>query len=329
MKISALAILSACVSLSAAFQPSISRRHIAAVAVFKSSLFNSKGKYDDGEVGKGPNWIEKSFPVATNEKIDVKKVDDYNLGISGKSYKTGPLGKRMYDAMTSRRSSDMSDEVRQALSLYAMDFTSKEAARAALIQNGLSMVLLEEEEDAGMWGDIESIRLYDFKTGIAFSKLYDSLEEAVQNWTPGQQFDFVVRQVPAKIKELSVDQLVQALDPDGALRQEVSEERGLTDEKDVEEALLSIYDGCEISSLSDLANDCMVRTENAPRGATTEADAFAGDNTRGYSAINRSELEQDSDGGERHKSKCSLVAPYWAFSPATANRIADLFHYQL
>ena len=55
--------------------------------------------------------------------------------------------------------------------------------------------------------------------------LYDSLEEAVKDWEPGQSFDFVARQVPAKIRELSVDELVQALDPDGAIRQEARERK--------------------------------------------------------------------------------------------------------
>ena len=59
---------------------------------------NKKGGSEDGEVGAGPNWIERSFPVdvgaddgGTNE---LKKVEDYNLGISGVSFQTGGLSKR-------------------------------------------------------------------------------------------------------------------------------------------------------------------------------------------------------------------------------------------
>jgi hypothetical protein len=197
---------------------------------FHNGLAMSDKNYDQGEVGKGPNWIEKSFPVDTQE---VKKVDDYNLGISGEAFQTGPLSKRMFEAIVSRTALDMTDEIREAFTLYAMDFTAKEATRAALEQNGMVMVLQEEEEDQGMWGDVEAVRLYDANTGIAFSSLYDSLEEAVKDWAPGQNYDFVVRQVPAKIKELSVEELMQALDPDGNFKEEVE---ALKDEDDTADA---------------------------------------------------------------------------------------------
>ena len=194
--------------------------------IISLSLSSSPGgKYDQGEVGEGKNWIEKSFPVGTDEKVSVKKVEDYNLGISGEAFGTGPLSKRMFDTIISKTSLDMTEEILEAFRLYALDFTAKEASRAALLQNGLEMVLLGEEEDQGMWGDVEAIRLYDTETGEPSPMLYDSLEEAVKDWEPGQSFDFVARQVPAKIRELSVDELVQALDPDGAIRQEARERK--------------------------------------------------------------------------------------------------------
>jgi hypothetical protein len=264
----------------------------------------SQRNEDQGEVGKGPNWIEKSFPVETEEKINVKKVDDYNVGISGKDFQTGPLSKRMFDTIVSRTSLEMSDDIRQAFTLYAMDFTAKEATRAALKQNGLEMVLQEEEEDQGMWGDVEAVRLYDATTEEPLPKLYDSLEEAVLDWTPGQTFDFVCRQVPAKLKELSYDELVQALDPDGSLREEAKKLRGIEAEPD-EEAFLSIFDEKEVASLADLANDCVERTENAPRAAIDEGSAFAGNDSMGYRIIKRSDLLRDSindDGTENIKS---------------------------
>ena len=91
-----------------------------------TALSASDKSYGDGEVGEGDNWIEKSFPVATEEGVDIKKVEDFNLGISGESFQTGPLGKRMFEAIVSRTSLDISDEILQALTLYAMDFTAKE-----------------------------------------------------------------------------------------------------------------------------------------------------------------------------------------------------------
>ncbi|KAL3924351.1 MAG: hypothetical protein SGARI_006050, partial [Bacillariaceae sp.] len=266
-------------------------------------LSAAEKKYDQGEVGKGSNWIEKSFPVETEEKIDVKKVEDYNLGISGKDFQTGSLSKRMFETIVSRTSLEMSDEIKRAFTLYALDFTAKEAARAALKQNGLDMVLQEEEEDQGMWGDVEAVRLYDMATEAPFPRMYDSLEDAVEDWAPGQTFDFIARQVPAKVKELSMEELVQALDPEGKLREEAKEMRGGEPAVD-EEALLSIFDEGGISSLADLANDCVERTESAPRGDKDETNAYAGSDSRGYSVINRSDLLRDSinqDGTENEK----------------------------
>ena len=187
------------------------------------------------------------------------------------------------------------EEIRRAFTLYAMDFTAKEATKAALKQNGLEMALLEEEEDAGMWGDIDTIRLLDEETQEPLPGVYESTEEAIDEggWTPGQGFDFVVRQVPAKIRELSLDELLQALDPAGNLREEAKA------------ANLTLPDE-EIRSLRDLANDNVRRSEYVPRGATSEEEAFAGiDSKRGYTPISRSKLlSRNEDGTEDRKSKC-------------------------
>ena len=75
----------------------------------------------------------------------------------------------------------------------------------------------DEEEDQGMWGDVDSIRLLD-EQGNPLPEVYDSWEDVVDTWKPGQGFDFVARQVPAKMRELSLDELLQALDPKGELR---------------------------------------------------------------------------------------------------------------
>jgi len=64
---------------------------------------DSNNNNNDGEVGTGPNWIERSFPVETGvgdasplSADDVKKAEDYDLGISGVSFQTGSLSKRTY-----------------------------------------------------------------------------------------------------------------------------------------------------------------------------------------------------------------------------------------
>jgi hypothetical protein len=92
----------------------------------------AKKDYEGGEVGQGDNWIEKSFPVETEEGANIKKVDDFDLGISGKSFQTGPLSKRMFDAIVSRASIDMSDEIIEAYTIYAMDYTAKVRLQASL-----------------------------------------------------------------------------------------------------------------------------------------------------------------------------------------------------
>jgi hypothetical protein len=174
-------------------------------------LASSSNSANDGLVGSGPNWIERSFPVNTpGEQLDPKTVDDYNLGVSGAQYMVGPLSKSMYTAIVSKsRIDEVSVEIQRAYKLYSMDFTAKEAVRAALEQNGLQMVLLEEDQDEGLWGNIDSIRVYDDQGKV--SSFYDSWEDAVDHWTPGQTFDFVARQVPAKMKELSMKEVLKAL----------------------------------------------------------------------------------------------------------------------
>jgi hypothetical protein len=203
----------------------------------------------------------------------------------------------MFDAIMSKSqfAANPDEEIRRAFTLYAMDFTAKEATKAALKQNGLEMALLEEEEDAGMWGDIDTIRLLDEKTQEPLPGVYESTEEAIDagGWTPGQGFDFVVRQVPAKIRELSLDELLQALDPDGNLREEAKAANWTLPDED-------------IRSLRDLANDNMRRSEYVPRGAASEQEAFAGiDSKRGYTPISKSKLlSRNEDGTEDRKSKC-------------------------
>ena len=95
---------------------------------------------------------------------------------------------------------------------------------------------------------------------------------------------------------MSLEELVNALDPDGSLRAEAGE-----DSAPDEEALLSIFDEGDIASLSQMSSDNIQRTENAPRGATVESQAFAGLDSRGYNVLKRSDLvsaNRNQDGSE-------------------------------
>lgn len=51
---------------------------------------------------------------------------------------------------------------------------------AAKSHSGLQKVLQEEEEDWGMWGDVEAFRLYDEAKWFAFIPLYESLDDTDQ-----------------------------------------------------------------------------------------------------------------------------------------------------
>lgn len=120
-------------------------------------------------------------------------------------------------------------------------------------------------------------------------KIFDSWDEAVDHWSPGQSFDFVARQVPAKMRELSLEELLQAMDPDGSFRQQAKS------------AGISMPDET-IKSLKDMANENVRRTEMSPRDTVTEEEAFSGvTNKRGYEIINADNLtihSMNTDGTE-------------------------------
>ena len=251
-----------------------------------------KASPQGGEVGKGPNWIERSFPVDTDDSIDAKTVIDYDLGISGVNLQTGELSRRMFEVIEAKSSliKGASLEVKKGFLIYTMDFTAKEAVKAALKQNGLELALTDDEQDEGMWSDIDSIKLLDEEGTPIPGEIFDSWEEAVENWAPGQAFDFVARQVPAKMRELSLDELLQALDPNGELRDQ-AKDAGMTlpDEG--------------INSLNDMANENVRRTEMSPREVDSDDESFAGEpEKRGYQPINVSDLTKsnmEADGSEK------------------------------
>ena len=173
----------------------------------------------------------------------------------------------MYDAILSQSSFGDNPEVQRTLQIYALDFTAKEAVRAALEQNGLELVLSDTEEDVGAWSEIDAIRID--------GQLYDSWDDVVVvgndgggGWVPGTPVSFVARRVPAKLAPtVGIDQLLKALDPDGALRSE-AEEQGLELRPPLEKEPTDA-DADEVSSLAQLVTLQQRRIAAAPTAVSS------------------------------------------------------------
>jgi len=271
-----------------------------------------------GRQGDGRNWIEKSSPIGigklvegtpdvTTGETDKETDGNYDLGLNGVSFQTGELSSRMYDTLMTvamkrfpAGTTSLPSEMEDVYKLYAMDITSKEAVKAALDQNGLEIALDGEEEsneDEGMWGDIDSVQLIDPKTGkVEDDEMYDTLDDAVEqgDWEPGQPFNFVVRNVPARLKEMDISDFLSNLDPDGNLRGE-AKEKGITlpDE--------------DVASLKDLGKECDRRVNVAPFEAEDAKTAYTGDGTKGYNIMSRSDLLRDSIGADGTENGSTLM----------------------
>lgn len=256
--------------------------------------------------GRGANWVEKS---KTRKPSHNQTVDQYDLGLSGKWFQTGQLGKKLFDAIVSKTSlaGKLDDETRRTLSIYVMDSTAKQATIVALNQSGLILAPPEGHEEE--WGEIDSIRLYDFGSGYPLDTVYDRLEDAVRQWTPGQAFDFVIRNVPAKSRPPpTVEEIMDALDPNGTIRAEIKARKGEV-VLPSEEMVMSIFDDDMNGSVLDVMRDCLYRSEVTSNIHSVPQDAFAGAGTSGYNVINRKDLLRKSageDGAENNKSKFEI-----------------------
>lgn len=266
-----------------------------------------------GKRGDANNWIEKSSPIgigklsdtsASSGKKPTETDGNYDLGINGESFQTGKLSNRMHDTLMSvalKRfppgTTSLPSELDDVYKLYAMDITAKEAVKAALDQNGMELSLINEDDpqsqDEGMWGDVGSVRLYDIKTGKLEDEMYECLDDAVEkgDWIPGQSFSFIVRNVPAKLQEMDVSDLLDSLDPEGKFRAE-AKEKGITMPDE------------DIASLKDLGKDCDRRTNVAPMETYTKETVYKGNESMGYDIIKRSDLlpsSRNSDGTENNE----------------------------
>ena len=241
-----------------AFTTFSSGRNVLGEWVFSSKQEHQKNfviaasRSDGNELSLGSdgrNWIEKSSPTgigALEESENEGNLEgNYDLGIHGESFQTGSLSKRMYDALMSvamKRfppGAAIPSELQDVYSVYAMDMTAKEASQAALQQNGLdlaSSVSNDGGDASAQWGQVDSIRILDEQTGEPEDDdVYDSWQDAIEegDWVPGKPFSFVARNVPAKVKELDVSELLEALDPDGSLREEAKEKGMVMPDEDL------------------------------------------------------------------------------------------------
>ncbi len=265
----------------------------------------------EGRRGDGRNWIEKSSPVGIGKLVEESKETkeketdgNYDLGVNGESFQTGELSERMYDALMSVAAkrfpagTEIPSELEDVYKIYAMDITAKEAVKAALDQNGLELAINDEEsQDEGLWGDIDAVYLIDPETGKVEegTEEYDSFDTAVEegDWEPGQPFNFVVRNVPARLKEMDISDLLSQLDPEGKLRNQ-AKEKGMTlpDE--------------DVASLKDLEVELIRRVKLVPYEAEDETSVYKGDDSKGYNIMKRSDLLVESgnvDGTENDSSE--------------------------
>jgi len=249
--------------------------------------------YDPAErKGDDRNWIEESSSASSDDD-EKTSIIYFDLGVDGQSFQTGQLSKRMYDALTSAAlkrfppgTESLPSELEDVYKTYAMDITAKEAVKAALEQNGLDLVNLSGDNDSmqdiGVWGAIDSVRILHTDMGKLENNGGEShctLQLAVEEggWIPGQEFNFVVRNVPTKLKEIDVADLLKALDPDGSFRAEAKEKgMSLPDE--------------EIATLRELGNDSERRSELTPRETSSDDTVYTGDGSKGYNIIQRSHL---------------------------------------
>lgn len=151
-----------------------------------------------GVVANDADWLERSSPDA-----EPKDVEEYDVGMSGITWEVGPETQLLYDQMNVPKAPGVAGalaagRLMRTLKLYALEFTAKEAVKAALCKEGLERVPREDEEDTGVWADIGSIQLLNEETKERVGKVYDSLEDVVEEWQPGQPFAFVAKKVLAK-----------------------------------------------------------------------------------------------------------------------------------
>ncbi|KAL7489937.1 hypothetical protein ACHAW6_015672 [Cyclotella cf. meneghiniana] len=294
---------------------SIARRPSSASAAKDSHDDDANdGMLNEPETKVGGNWMKKSPDVIAGIPTEMteEKTNDatvyMDVGIGGKEFGTGPLSKRMYDVMMTVASRQFPGgkipaDIRKLYLLYSMDASAKEAVKAAMINNGYEMNLGDDVamQDVGAWGRVERVLLLDPITGRPIvgedgGSSYDSWEDAIQagGWEPGDGFSFVIRRVPSLQKSMDLSSVLNALDPDGKLREEAKAKGMLLPDEDV-------------ASLRDLSVDCFQRVNSAPVEALGEEKVFRGGSSKGYNVISRDDLRRENRNLDKTENSKTLM----------------------
>jgi hypothetical protein len=239
------------------------------------------------------NWMEPS--TTTPNTYDVK--------LQGSSFQIGALAQRLYEALKSRQL-QANDEEKMTLKAVAMELAAHQATYLAVEQNGLELASVDESTE---YGAVETIQLVPSVAPIVRQqpRQFTSWADAANEWSEGDNFDFLLRGVRARQRKLTTQDLLRSLDPDGSYREQAVK-AGIevpTDENELKAVSDEMYENDDEmmaqlpqpQSLADMAQDNIRRRESAPVPAVTAEEAFAGSQTsRGYRPLSAETLSSTS-----------------------------------
>jgi len=189
----------------------IAEHSINSFALIKRRL-NNIIKLNEAKGKGGKNWIERSTP--TGMEIEGGETE-YSIRVEGGSFELDSLSKRIYEtlkeaALKRFAGKVIPSELENIYKASTLNIAALEATKVALGENKLEKVIVEDEQQN--WGKIE---LIEYK-----SKKFSSIEDVIELglWEPGESFSFVVRNVLAKEKEMTIEDLMAMLDPSNQMK---------------------------------------------------------------------------------------------------------------
>jgi len=260
-----------------------------------------------------------STPRLGNQDPTVTSKDSiegyYDMGIHGLSFQTGPLSLRMYNALISMANKRLQQqhlqqdngqqiammkiplELEHVYKMHAMDMTAREVVKAALDQNGLELasgtgVSSQDDSNQGLgqqqqhdlfWGNVDTIQLISHSNSV--NAEYDSFDSAVGNgkWEPGESFNFIVRNVPARLKAFDIAKVLQSFNADGVYTKKNS--KGSTH---------NLAKSLDVSSLKELGIENERRSDSVPCEVSNTQSVYRGDGSQSYDVIYKSVLHVDA-----------------------------------